>query len=189
MRLDLSCVDTDYLHALRQRLQNAHIAVTTLYREQIVHPDAARQAYFCHHQCRLQQPPVELRQEPIAFDKWRGACMEGADAAPELYFLAALDREYIGVCMLEKNRNRADVLTSGFTGVLPGWAGRGVAKALKAHSLLCAQERGCRYVETSVLAVNRAMCAINRSLGFAIVRKHLHAYPIPVSLSGMRGQK
>lgn len=52
-------------------------------------------------------------------------------------------------------------------------------EALKVHALLYAARQGCRWVETSNLQVNQGMCAINRALGFRVVRRHLHAYPVP----------
>jgi len=102
----------------------------------------------------------------------------GVALPPELRALH--QQQYIGVCMLESNRENPDVLLSGFTGVLPDWAGRGAAKALKAHSLLHAKQIGFRCVETSNLSINRGICAINNALGFQIVRKHLHTYPTPI---------
>jgi len=55
----------------------------------------------------------------------------------------------------------------------------GVAKALKAHALLHAARQRYQCVGTGNLQVNRAMCAINRALGFRVVRRHLHAYTFP----------
>ncbi len=179
MRLDLSSVDVSYLQSLSRRLDELEAVPSTLSQERALHSGAVERAYICHNECRKQQPPFELRQEPIPFDRWRDACLEGENASPELYFLALHQQQYIGVCMLESNRENPDVLQSGFTGILPAWAGRGAAKALKAHSLLCAKQRGFRYVETSNLSINRGICAINHALGFHIVRKHLHIYPIP----------
>ena len=40
-----------------------------------------------------------------------------------------------------------------------------------------AARQGCCRVETSNLQVNQEMCAVNRALGFQIVRRYLHAYP------------
>ena len=48
------------------------------------------------------------------------------------------------------------------------------------HALLHAARQDCRRVETSNPQVNRGMCAVNWALGFQIVRRYLHAYPVPV---------
>ena len=166
MRLDLSCVNRVYLQSMAQRLQNFDIIVSTLGQEQDAHSDAVEKIYDCHNECRKQQPPIELRQEPIAFNRW-------ITAAPELYIVAMYKQEYIGVCMFEQIAQSPESLVSGFTGVVPAWTGRGVAKALKAHGLLYAEQQKFRYIETSNLVVNRGMCAINKSLGFQVVKKHL----------------
>lgn len=84
-----------------------------------------------------------------------------------------------GSALLERAAGRADALRSGFTGTLPTWGGMGVAKALKAHALLHAARQRYQCVGTGNLQVNRAMCAINRALGFRVVRRHLHAYTFP----------
>ena len=172
MRLDLMNANEVYLQSLERRLDRLGVVASTLGQEQTVNPDAIAKAYACHNECRKQQPPIELRQEPIAFDRW-------VTASPELYFIALHGREYVGVCMFESSALRPDTLLSGFTGVVADWNGRGVAKALKAHSLLYARRCGFRFIKTSNLVVNRAMCAINLSLGFQVVKKHLHSYPIP----------
>lgn len=174
MRLDLSDVDTGPLAALAGRLDGLGLAVSTL--ERAADPEAGRRAYECHMACRRRQPPVELRQEPIPFARWQEGVVTGPDALPDAYFLARAGEEYVGVCLLERVAGRPDTLRSGFTGTLPAWGGKGVAQALKAHALLHAVRQGCRWIETSNLQVNRGMCAINRALGFQVVKRHLHTY-------------
>ncbi len=105
--------------------------------------------------------------------------MTGPEALPDAYFIAKSSAEYVGVCLLERVVGNPEALGSGFTGTLPAWSGRGIAKALKAHALLWANRQGYGWVETSNLQINRRMCAINRTLGFQIVRRHLHAYAVP----------
>lgn len=39
------------------------------------------------------------------------------------------------------------------------------------------------------VVVNRGMCAINHSLGFVVVKRHLHSYLIPASLIGNGSQR
>ncbi|HEY0868619.1 MAG TPA: GNAT family N-acetyltransferase [Fimbriimonas sp.] len=52
------------------------------------------------------------------------------------------------------------------TGVLPGYRGRGIAKALKARSLLWSHRAGFHTVRTENSSENGAMLAINDRLGF-----------------------
>jgi len=179
MHLDLSTVDTHALAALCGHLEVMGLAVSTLEREAAEDPEAVGRAYQCHMMCRRRQPPAVLRREPIPFDRWRESLVSGPDALLDLFFIATRGREFVGVCLLERVQGWPDTLRSGFTGTLPLWGGKGVAKALKAHALLHAARQGCRRVETSSLQVNQGMCAINRALGFQIVRRHLHAYEVP----------
>jgi len=180
MRLDLASVDAHALAAVAGRMDGLGLSVTTLEREISADPEAVDRAYRCHMTCRRRQPPTALRREPIPFDRWHASIMAGPGALPGACFIAKCSEEYVGVCVLERFGERPDVLRSGFTGTLPVWGGRDIAKALKAHALLHAARQGCRWVETSNLQVNRGMCAINRALGFQVVRRYLHAYPAPV---------
>jgi GNAT superfamily N-acetyltransferase len=177
MRLELSAVDTDGLAAFAGRMDDLGLVVSTLERE--ANPDAGDRAYHCHMACRLEQPPTVLRREPIPFARWREGVLTGPTALPDASFLAKAGDEYVGLCLLHRAEGRPDALVCGFTGTLPAWSGRGVATALKAHALLHAARQGWRSVETSVLQVNRGMCAINRALGFRVVRRRLHTYALP----------
>ena len=177
MHLDLSAVDTHALAGLAGRMDA--LVMSTLERERVADPKAVIRAYQCHMTCRRRQPLAALRQEPVPFDRWRGSLVSGPDALPDLYFIAKRGGEFVGVCLLEPVQGQPDALRCGFTGTLSLWGGKGIAKALKAHALLHAARQGCRRVETSSLQVNQGMCAINRALGFQILRRHLHAYKVP----------
>ena len=52
------------------------------------------------------------------------------------------------------------------TGVLPAYRGRGIASALKAHSIRWAQDIGAETIRTYNHSANVAMLAINRKLGY-----------------------
>ena len=180
MRLDLSSIDTQALAVVAGRLGELGLAVSTLRQEMDAGPEAVGRVYRCHMMCRLRQPPTALRREPLPFDGWRESFVSGPDALPDAYFIAEQGGACVGVCLLARVGGRADALVSGFTGTLPAWGGKGVAKALKAHALLHAARQGYGWVETSNLQVNRGMCAINRALGFQVVGRHLHTYPAAV---------
>jgi GNAT superfamily N-acetyltransferase len=181
MRLDLAGLNTDYMQSLALRLPDLGIMPTTLADRLTRDPAAIQNAYACHNQCRTLQPPVEIRTAPIPYERWLRGCVDGPEASSHLYFIAMHQDDYIGVCLLQPDAQHPDTVTCGFTGVLPTWSGRGIARALKAYSLLIAIQRGFQYADTGCLVVNRGMCAINRSLGFQVVKKRLLSYPIPVN--------
>ncbi len=178
MRLHFTSVDEPALKTRVLVLESRGVCVSTLQRQISQNEKAIDQAYLCHNACRKKQPPVELRQAPLPFDSWLNAFVVGTEALPALYFLAMYQQEIIGVCVFVKGSTPPGFLESGFTGVLPGWTGQGIAGALKAHSLLCIRQQGFQGIETSNLLVNRSMYAINRSLGFEVVKRNLHSYPV-----------
>jgi GNAT superfamily N-acetyltransferase len=53
-----------------------------------------------------------------------------------------------------------------FTGILKEYRGRGLAQALKLHTILLAKKEGARYVRTHNDSQNAPMLAINRKLGY-----------------------
>ncbi len=52
------------------------------------------------------------------------------------------------------------------TGVLPGYRGRGIAKALKLLAVRCARSHGAAYIRTNNDSENAPMLAVNRALGY-----------------------
>lgn len=181
MQMDLSTAPVETWAAVASRLESLGLTATTLAQEVTRDGErAVQRAYTCHNECRKRQPSVALRLEPIPFFVWR----ESVCTSPDAYFIAKREDEYVAVSMLERVAGRPSVLQSGFTGTLAPWSRKGAAKALKACGLLYALGQGCQQIEASNLQINSAMVAINISLGFRVIGRHLHAYPIPLPASG-----
>jgi GNAT superfamily N-acetyltransferase len=183
LRADLLQADPDRLHAFARHTETLGLTVTTLARERERDPAAWERVYTCHNECRRRQPPVELRTEPIPPDAWRQGFVDGEQAWPDGYFIArpAESDTYVGVCAFVPMADRPDTLVCGFTGTLPEWSGRGLARALKAHAMLAARAQGFAAVETRILQINRPIRRVNETLGFTLLRRQWHTFPIPVS--------
>lgn len=78
---------------------------------------------------------------------------------------------------------RADTrLWSDFTGVRPGYRGRGLATLVKAESLVAARAAGVTHAFTSTDETNVAMRAVNRRLGYEhVATKHRGLWRRPAS--------
>jgi mycothiol synthase len=108
-------------------------------------------------------PPGERRSE-IPYERW----WEGYER-PELfeagYFVALDGEQYVGLSQLWYSP-RPDLLRTGLTGVRRAYRRRGIALALKVHSLAFARQRGFGRVNTDNESNNRGMLHINERLGF-----------------------
>lgn len=91
---------------------------------------------------------------PVAFKVW---CKELDAANHDEIFIARQESEWVG---LVRDLNWC------FTGVHPGWRGRGIATALKVRALTVAKQKGLGSIETENHEDNQAMLAVNRKLGF-----------------------
>ena len=172
MELRLEKADRYALQAWRQRAEALGLTFDTL-------ADLSEQAstiYECHMECRRLQPPVETRVEPQLFDLWQTTFLNGEDALPQAYFLLKSAVRPIGVCALVKIQGQPRRLLHGFTGIVPDWTGRELAKALKAHAILWAIEQNFERLETDCLLINRSMVAVNKTLGFQETRRKLHTF-------------
>src|SRR5262245_8729916 len=132
MYLEVATAKNVDIQAFTKQLANLGLVSSTLAHERTHDADAVEKAYACHLLCRRQQPPVELRQTAIAFDRWYQFFVAGRDAAPDAYFLAKDGEHYVAVCALVCEQDTPPLQrVSGFTGTLPLWQGQGLAKALK----------------------------------------------------------
>ncbi|MEZ4736963.1 MAG: GNAT family N-acetyltransferase [Caldilineaceae bacterium] len=72
---------------------------------------------------------------------------------------------YVGMSTLWPDANDATRLWQGFTGVLPTYRRRGIATALKVHTINYAQRQGVKYIVTENAEEN-PMVQLNLQLGF-----------------------
>jgi len=181
MRLDVATLDLAVVHSFLRPHTACGLTISTLKHELMTDVEASRKAYNCHNLCRKAQPPIELRQDPIPWERWYQHFIGRPQALPEAYFIAKEGDAYIAVCILvpDETEARPDRYESGFTGTIAAWKGRGIAKGMKAHSLLYAHQQRIGQITASVMVINHAMVAINLALGFQVARRHINIYRIP----------
>lgn len=174
--LDVAGFDASRFDAVLRRLVEQGVSFATLAAEQQHVSDALDRIYALHNECRRRQPPVEMRQIPIPRDFWVSSFVTGSEALPDAYFVAVDDARYIGVSVVHRTEDEPDVLTAGFTGVLPAHAGRGVGLGLKLETIVYARAHGYRQIRTAVLAENVPMVRINEAVGFRRISEDLKRY-------------
>lgn len=140
------------------------IEVTTLAAERAVGLDCLRAVYEMDTELGPDIPMVDP-YTPIRFEFWRGH-VEGPGALPEAFFLAKDGGRYVGQSDLRRSETLADVLYTGFTGVLGEYRGKGIAFALKLRAIDYARRHGIREIRTWNSSLNAPMLGINLALGF-----------------------
>ncbi|HST13364.1 MAG TPA: GNAT family N-acetyltransferase [Gaiellaceae bacterium] len=81
-------------------------------------------------------------------------------------FLALAGNELVGMAGLLDDEDRPERAENLLTAVRRDLRGRGIARALKQHTLRCAADRGLTEVYTWTQTGNEAMQQLNRSLGY-----------------------
>jgi len=79
--------------------------------------------------------------------------------------LAADGDQWVGLAALSIDDEQRYAYNA-FTGVLRDYRGRGLAQALKLHTILLAKRAGMRYIRTDNDSQNAPVLAVNRKLGY-----------------------
>jgi mycothiol synthase len=137
----LSYADVPDTEANRRRLYDLNLSID---RDMPTHDDVP-----------FEDPP---------FDDWVRFFLH-PEFDPAALILAELDGDWIGLTQLGF-RQETSIGSTWTTGVLAPYRDRGLALALKVHSLTAAKSRGCPVVTTENHEDNAPMLAINRRLGF-----------------------
>ncbi len=90
---------------------------------------------------------------------------ENPQFTPEEWFVAVVEGQYVGMTVLEKAGEGTEMLQTSFTGVFQAYRRRGIALALKVHSIQFAKSLGTRLLITNN-EENNPMYQINLALGF-----------------------
>jgi GNAT superfamily N-acetyltransferase len=112
----------------------------------------------------LQDNPGHLGGLP-SFTEWRKDALPDQRTAPELVFLAAAEDRLIGVTTLFRTKDPAIFYTD-YTGVDRSYRGKGIARILKDRSFAVALELGAQTMETEIVASNRPMQQLGRTMGY-----------------------
>jgi GNAT superfamily N-acetyltransferase len=112
------------------------------------------------------EPAVEASGEILSLTQFVATELDIPNALPEAHFLAFDGPRLVGVSRLAQDPRHADVLHQAFTGVHPDYRGRGIAQALKVHTIAYARTHGARQIRTTNDSTNAPMIHINDAIGF-----------------------
>lgn len=166
--LDVASFDPAPFEHLEAQLAAAGIVIITLAELQARAADWPEQLYELRWQLTQDVPSVEPPVKPT-FEQFRQQVLDDPALDPEAWFLAVDQRAdgapLVGMSNLWVNDPTYARLDAGLTGTLRAYRRRGIATALKLHTIQYAQQHGARTIETGNEEHN-PMYQLNLQLGF-----------------------
>nr|WP_030504576.1 GNAT family N-acetyltransferase [Micromonospora purpureochromogenes] len=107
--------------------------------------------------------PGDVPTDSLDFELWRHECWDNPGLDREASTLAEVDGELVALSLVKRDGDR---MWSDFTGTLPAYRGRGLARLAKQAALHTAAARGVRTAYTSNDEANAPMLAVNERLGY-----------------------
>ncbi|MGB9738171.1 MAG: N-acetyltransferase [Chloroflexus aggregans] len=163
-RLDVTNFDPTSFQSALERVTRQRIEIHSFAALAAADSDFWHKLYEFERQVTVDVPSAF----PVAippYEQWiklyqpeHGAIWEGS-------FAAMADGQVVGLSTLETIDNETDVEV-GFTAVRRDYRGRGIALALKLHTIAYAQTMGVTGIRTDNDSTNQAMWHINQRLGF-----------------------
>ncbi|HEU5299243.1 MAG TPA: GNAT family N-acetyltransferase [bacterium] len=142
------------------------LAIVTVASEQTGDAEWLQKLYELHTEVAADIPQPEP-YTPMTIEEFRRRWFENhPEYLPEGHFLAKHEGRYVAESNLFRSAELDDVLYQGITGTRRAYRGRGVALALKLHTIAYARARGKREIRTWNDTLNAPMLAINTRLGF-----------------------
>ena len=164
LRLLVDESDTAALEAVTRDLRDGGITIVSLASEGKRRPDYLRDLHVLYDAIQADVPRAgyftPVPYEEFVEDFARNKPVLGAS------FLAKSGDSYIGLSILTSNEGTPTSMEVDLTGVRADYRRRGIAKALKLHTLRFAQDNGYVKIETGNDATNEAMLALNLRVGF-----------------------
>ena len=153
----------DYAHRW-DRVREQGIVLTTLAEELQRDPECLRKLYVLANTAMRHTPLPDKPTDPPyeMFLRWT---VENPKSMPEALFIAREGNRYVGYSHLGKSDEK-DALSQWFTATDPDYMGRGIAWAVKLHTVKYAQEHGYKQIKTWNDTENQRMLSINLRLGF-----------------------
>lgn len=192
-RLDVGAFDFSRFAGAAERVAQQGIVITTLAALRARDPEAVRAAYDLFVEAGSDTPAVDpVTPEP--FGQWVATNVESPKALLDAFFVAVASGQsvsasgsgersgragggfdpmhapdgdrYVGLSQLHRRLEQPDVLQQELTAVRREYRGRGIAMALKLHTVAYARAHGYREIRTGNDIRNRPMLRINEALGF-----------------------
>ena len=164
-KVDLTRQDFSAVPDRTAKLTDLGIRVSTLAEEGFESADVRRKLYGVVQAAAADVPRMGQFQ-PATFEEFLAVDVDTPGVIPEGLFLAWSRDELVGMSSLEKDLARPDTVRVGFTGVLPGYRGRGIATELKRRAALLARAKGFHFLVTGNDSLNAPILKINQLFGF-----------------------
>ena len=163
--LDLASFDVTPFKSYLERLESSGITITSLEEEKKINANYKQDLYNLHSIVRADAPaPYPFTPHP--FEVFVQRLIDNPDVLPGGYFLALDGNRYIGESFIGVTDSEPGVIIQGLTGMLEEYRGRGIAIALKLHTIEFSKAHGYEYIKTDNDSINAPMLAINNKLGF-----------------------
>ena len=148
------------------RIAKQGVRVTTLADEMETDPAALQKAFELNEDSRMDIPSVDPPTHQT-FDEFRRDDIDPPNALLDAFFIAVdKDGRYLGLSNLFRSLDDPTFLWQGITGVRRDARGRGIAMALKLHTVRFAIDRGVEHIKTWNDVHNKPMLSINEAMGF-----------------------
>jgi len=166
-RLPVEAADPRQFAQYTQRAADAGVVITTLQDELERVPHCLPAIYQAHTAMDISEPQDDPDlPTPLAYELWLRDDVRHPRVLLDGYFLARCGDLYVGESALKRTDADPRALRQQLTAVLPEFRGRGIATALKLHTVDYAREHGYREIRTFNSSRNAPMLAINTKLGF-----------------------
>jgi GNAT superfamily N-acetyltransferase len=126
------------------------------------------------HAATVADVPSDVPYDDIGYDDWLRSEWSHPDITDEGSFVVLDGARPVSIAVLVVDPEGRLAMNS-FTGTLPDYRGRGLARLVKVASIRWAAENGIERIVTANDETNAAMLAVNRRLGYRPVTEH-HSY-------------
>jgi RNA polymerase sigma factor (sigma-70 family) len=169
LRLNVSAVDVSTYAALRQRIEQQGISISTFAEERVRDPRCVEKLYELTTFLRQDDPGRGPFVPPAYNAREARMWLEMPYVLPEAYFIAKRGDEYVALSDVSLFEAVPGGLTQGFTGVKREYRRQGLATVLKVCGIAYAQSHGYGIIQSFNKPEQSAIRALNEKLGFELM--------------------
>lgn len=149
-----------------QHLRAERIRIVNMADERRRRGDSFTRELFDLEQLTYLDEPGYDPEGTLQFDQFVANELDPSIFVEAASYLAVHGEQMVGLSRIERDRASSQHLHVGFTGTHPDYRGRGIAFALKLHTIHYAQAHGYTAISTTNDSHNAPMLHINAVLGF-----------------------